>query len=108
MSNDGGAIVMQDGRVSKIFAWVAVTIGGALVSGIWIAANNLFEINRTLAQDVIYKQWVSQQITEMRSSQDRNLVRDSEQEDHINSIDRRLVVVEEVSGVNTRGKRRGP
>ena len=83
----GGRIQMRDDRVSRVMAWLAVTLGSAFVTGVWIAANNLFEINRTLAANAVQVQWMSQQIAEAKELNER-------QEEHINAVDRRVYTLE--------------
>lgn len=106
---DGGASYHRprdyDARPAGWYWNIAATL---IVVSLAFVANNLYQINLTLAADAVGKQEIARQLAELRATQDRNLVRDSQQEDHINSMDRRLVVVEQVSGVNSRGARRGP
>lgn len=48
----GASIRMRDGRVSKLIAWAWATLGMAAVSGTWIAANNLYQLNVTVARGI--------------------------------------------------------
>ncbi len=91
---DGGAsIVYRDPRVSKALGWVYGVLGTAFVSGTWLAANNLYQLNLTVAADAIWKQEMARQVAEVRALNER-------QEEHINAVDRRVYTLE---GKNLRG-----
>jgi hypothetical protein len=92
-SHRGSTTNVPDTRVSKFIAWGWTALGAAFVTGVWLAANNLWEINRTLAKDAVYKEWMAQQLADVRALNDR-------QEDHINAIDRQVQTWE---GRNLRG-----
>jgi hypothetical protein len=90
----GGAIIsLRDGRFSKLLAWFYGSIGMAIVTGTWIAANNLYQINLQLAADSVTKQEMARQIAEIRALNER-------QDDHIDAVDRRVYTLE---GRNLRG-----
>lgn len=50
----GGASIVQsnDPRVSKLFAWALGFLGTAIATGSFMAANNLYQLNLTVAQGV--------------------------------------------------------
>jgi hypothetical protein len=89
----GARISLRDGRVSKVLAWCYGSIGMAIVTGTWVAANNLYQINLTLAAYAVSKQEFDRQLVEIRALNER-------QEDHINAVDRRVYTLE---GRNLRG-----
>jgi hypothetical protein len=85
--------VSRDPRMSKLLAWAWGALGAAAVSGIWIGSNNLYQINLTLAADVVWKQEVMRQIIEQKEMNYR-------QEDHFRAVDKKLDTWE---GRNLRG-----
>lgn len=106
---DGGASYArgQSGYDARPAGWFWNIAASFVVISLAFVANNLYQINLTLAADAVGKQDIARRMAELAAAQDRNLVRDSQQEEHINAMDRRLVVVEQVTGVNSRGGRRG-
>lgn len=95
----GASIAIQGGRAfSKLVAWFWGALGMAAVTGLWIAGNNLYQINLTLAANAVRDQEQDRQLAEMRALNDR-------QEDHINSVDRRVYTLE---GRNLRGGPNAP
>jgi hypothetical protein len=46
----GARIHMQDRRLSKALAWLWGILGSALVGSVLLAANNLYQLNVTVAQ----------------------------------------------------------
>ena len=49
----GGARVdIRDGRVSKALAWVWTTLGAGIIGATLLAANNLYQLNVTVARGV--------------------------------------------------------
>ncbi len=50
--SDGAQINMQDGRVSKALAWFWGIVGMAITGSILIAANNLYQLNVTVARGI--------------------------------------------------------
>jgi hypothetical protein len=93
LNSRGASIVIKDPRMSKLLAWFYGSLGMACVTGSWIAANNLYQINLTLAADAIVKQEMARQLAEQRALNER-------QDEHINAVDRRVYTLE---GRNLRG-----
>jgi hypothetical protein len=83
----------HDPRMSRLLAWAWGAIGAAAVTGIWIGSSNLYQINLTLAADVVWKQEVMRQINEQKELNYR-------QEDHFRAVDKKLDMWE---GKNLRG-----
>lgn len=53
MSNDGAQIHQtQDPRLSKVMAWVWTTLGASLILVVGVAANNLYQLNVTVARGI--------------------------------------------------------
>lgn len=83
----------QDPRVSAAAAWFMNLLQGLVVIALAFVANNLYQINLTLAADAVTKQEMARQIAEVRAKNDQ-------QDQHIDYVDRRVYTLE---GRNLRG-----
>jgi hypothetical protein len=99
--DSGGASIVQRDRRPREMAWNI--IGSLIVLALAFVANNLYQINLTLAADAVSKQEMARQIADVKAQADRNASFDERQEDHINAMDRRLTSVEQATGVQLRG-----
>lgn len=96
----GGASIntgdRKDPRVSSVLAWFWSALGTAFVGGVYWVASSITglnsSVNKIADQNVMF-------LERMKSNEDK----DERQEDHINAMDLRLVVVEQVTGVQLRG-----
>lgn len=89
----GAAIEVRDPRVSAAAQWVMNILQGLIVLVLAFVANNLYQVNLTLAADAVSKQEMARQLSEVRGVNER-------QEEHINYVDRRVYTLE---GKNLRG-----
>lgn len=90
----GGARIEQhDPRVTAAAQWVMNILQGLIVLVLAFVADNLYQVNLTLAADAVSKQEMARQLAENRALDER-------QEEHINSVDRRVYTLE---GRNLRG-----
>jgi len=71
LRKDGGgaSIQMKDSRVSKALGWFWGLVGAGIAGSILIAANNLYQLNLTVAR-----------------GQDSDVIRDARIEDHENRL----------------------
>ena len=98
----GGAYIrMADPRVSKVLSWFWTALGTAFVAGVYWVGSSINTLNSSVVRILAQNEAVLARL-------DRNDSYDDRQEEHINSMDKRLVVVESVTGVQLRGgPRRG-
>lgn len=89
----GGAAITRDPRVSAAQQWLMNVLQGLIVIALAFVANNLYQVNLTLAADAVSKQEMVRQLSDVRSVNER-------QEEHINYVDRRVYTLE---GKNLRG-----
>lgn len=107
-SDSGGSIRSRDPRVDRAATWLMNLLQGLMVIVLAFVANNLYQVNLTLAGDAVLKQQMLSAIAALNSRLDKNEARDDRQEDHLNDVDRRTVKVEQATGTQTRGgPRRG-
>lgn len=91
-------IIGRDPRVSAAAAWLMNVLQGLIVIALAFVANNLYQVNLTLAADAVTKQEMSRQLAELRLKNDQ-------QDQHIDYVDRRVYTLE---GRNLRGGQRVP
>lgn len=106
-SPNGGGRVGGDRSNGLPGGWFWNIVGSLIVLALAFVANNLYQVNLTLAADAVSKQEMLRQIAESKAEAARNAAFDERQEEHINAIDRRVIRVEEATGVQLRGGRRG-
>lgn len=105
--HSGGASIHEHRPAGPNGGWIWNIVGSLIVLALAFVANNLYQVNLTLAANAVSSQEMLRQLAEVRKDQDRNLAMDDRQEDHINAIDRRVIAVEQATGVQLRGGRRG-
>lgn len=83
----GAQMGLRDPRVSAAAQWLMNVLQGLIVIALAFVANNLYQVNLTLAANAVMQQEMSRQLAEVRTVNDR-------QEDHINYVDRRVYTLE--------------
>lgn len=86
-------IITRDPRVTAVGGIVMNVLQGLIVVALSFVANNLYQVNLTLAANAVMQQELSRQLSEVRNINDK-------QEDHLNYVDRRVYSLE---GRNLRG-----
>lgn len=105
--NDGARIEqvreIRDPRLTAIIAaGITVLTGTILAVGAWVASsiNDTRDSVRSLVEQ---NKYVLAQLSTNEVHDSKQDDRAERQEDHINAVDRRLIVVEQVTGVQLRG-----
>lgn len=83
----------RDPRVSAVTALFMNVLQGLIAITLAFVANNIYQINLTLAADAVTKQDTARQLAEIRTKNDQ-------QDDHISATDQRVYTLE---GHNLRG-----
>jgi hypothetical protein len=102
--SNGAQVIVKDPRVTSAAEMIR---NGLTVLALAFVANNLYQVNLTLAADAVWKEQMMRELAALKASQMRNADLDDRQEDHINAVDRRLVGVEQAMGKTLRGGRPG-
>lgn len=105
--SNGAQVIVKDPRVTSAAEMIRNVVGGLTVLALAFVANNLYQVNLTLAADAVWKEQMMRELAALKASQMRNADLDDRQEDHINAVDRRLVGVEQAMGKTLRGGRPG-
>lgn len=79
----GASIYMRDGRVSRALGWFWGIVGTGLVGSVLLAANNLYELNLTVARGV-----ANDALAESRYQDQEGRIRQLERD--VNSIQGRI------------------